>query len=49
MSPWRQVELKRDQKVYCYNEADLRQATKGLAPGSYTLQRFKVRLRRLPS
>lgn len=28
---------------YCYDDAELAEKTQGLAPGSYTLQRFKVR------
>lgn len=27
---------------YCYDEAELAAKTKGMAPGSYTIQRFKV-------
>jgi DNA gyrase subunit B len=28
---------------YCYDEAELAEKTRGLAPGSYSIQRFKVR------
>ena len=27
---------------YCYDEAELAEKTQGLAPGSYSIQRFKV-------
>ena len=31
--------------VYCYNEEELKAARADLAPGSYHIQRFKVRRR----
>ena len=27
---------------YCYDESELAEKTQGLAPGSYSIQRFKV-------
>ena len=32
---------------YCYDDAELAEKTQGLTPGSYSIQRFKVRLRAL--
>ena len=29
---------------YCYDEAELHKMTAGMAPGSYTIQRFKARI-----
>jgi DNA gyrase/topoisomerase IV subunit B len=33
--------------LYLHDEEELQEAIKGRAPGSYTLQRFKVRIGRL--
>lgn len=41
--PLYKVEAGRGKSTYCYDEDDLTAATAKLAPGSYTLQRFKVR------
>ena len=42
--PLYKVETGKKAPLYCYDDAELAGITKTLAPGSYTLQRFKVRL-----
>ena len=40
--PLYRVDLGRGSQRYLYSEAELKEATAGMAPGSYSVQRFKV-------
>ena len=40
--PWPQVTIGKAKPIYCYDNAELKAALTGVAPGSYVLQRFKV-------
>ena len=37
-----QVTIGKAKPIYCYDNAELKSALTGVAPGSYVLQRFKV-------